>query len=73
MIEIPWQSLDPETLEALLEEIVTRDGTDYGAKELSKEQKTVEARHNLEAGRAVLVWDEATETSSLIDRRDFSG
>ena len=30
-MHIPWDALDAETLTRLLSEIVTRDGTDYGA------------------------------------------
>jgi len=65
-MKIPWDSLSAETLNALLEEIVTRDGTDYGAVEKSIEQKVAFARHQLKSGYAVLVWDSELESASLI-------
>ncbi|MGL5266903.1 MAG: YheU family protein, partial [Plesiomonas shigelloides] len=32
---IPWQQLEPETLNNLLESFVLREGTDYGQQEMS--------------------------------------
>lgn len=72
MIQIPWQSLDTDTLSRLLEEIVTRDGTDYGVNEKSTWERLQQARSALETGRAVLVWNEETETASLVEYRVFS-
>ena len=66
MILVPWQSIPPETLEALLEEIVTRDGTDYGAVEKSTAQKLLAARRQLEAGYAYLLWNDESESASLV-------
>lgn len=70
MIAIPWESLAPETLDALLGEIVTRDGTDYGAVERSTAQKRLHARRQLETGHAVLIWDSETGTASLVAREE---
>ena len=39
LIEVPWQELEESTLNNLIEEFVTRDGTDYGELELSMDQK----------------------------------
>ncbi|MBX2882410.1 MAG: YheU family protein [Granulosicoccus sp.] len=65
-MNIPWDSLDSETLVRLLTEIVTRDGTDYGAREISTEAKVASAQQALTSGRAMLYWDDETETASLI-------
>ncbi len=27
---VPWQELEPDTLDNLIQEFVSRDGTDYG-------------------------------------------
>lgn len=37
---IPWQQLEPETLNNLLESFVLREGTDYGQQEMSFAEKT---------------------------------
>lgn len=69
MIEIPWSNLEAATLRRMLEEIVTRDGTDYGAVEVDIGRRIEQAMQALRQGRAQLVWDEATETASLLERR----
>ena len=63
---IPEKTLKKEVLESLLEEIVTRDGTDYGEQELSTEQKVNNALRALEHGRMKLLWDAEIESASLV-------
>ncbi|MBL4868934.1 MAG: YheU family protein [Pseudomonadales bacterium] len=65
MTEIPYESLDQEVLLNLLEEIVTRDGTDYGYAEVSTEEKVSEAYSSLKNGSAKLVFNEQTDSCSL--------
>jgi len=65
-VEIPWQELDSETLDRMLSELVTRDGTDYGARERTTEEKVENARKALAAGRALLYWNEELESASLV-------
>lgn len=65
-MKIPWQSVNTETLDSLLEEIVTRDGTDYGAIEKSTEQKVTFARNQLKSGYAVLFWNSEIESATLL-------
>ncbi|EGP05521.1 hypothetical protein GEW_07148 [Pasteurella multocida subsp. gallicida str. Anand1_poultry] len=36
---IPWQELEEETLNNIVESFILREGTDYGQCELSLEQK----------------------------------
>lgn len=64
-MEIPWKALDEKVLERLLEEVVTRDGTDYGANEKTRQQKIAEARKALQTGKAVLQWDADLESASI--------
>ena len=65
-MHIPWESIEEATLERLLAEIVTRDGTDYGLVEHSTAAKVRAARKALEQGRAQLHWDEESETAALV-------
>ena len=44
-MDIPWQQLQPETLHSLIEEFITRDGTDYGEKEAEHESKIKQIYH----------------------------
>ena len=53
---IPWQDLDPETLDNLIESFVLREGTDYGEYERSLADKVADVKQQLKRGEAVLVW-----------------
>jgi uncharacterized protein YheU (UPF0270 family) len=70
MIEIPLSRLDDDVLQAVIEEFITREGTDYGQIEMSLSQKVAQVRKQLQQGLAVVVFDEATETTSIaaVDR-----
>lgn len=63
---IPFDSLERETLENVLNDIVSRDGTDYGAYDLSLEQKREQALRALKSGEAVLLFDTESETIQLV-------
>lgn len=69
---IPYDSLDPETLENVLNDIVSRDGTDYGDYELSTEQKRDQALRALRSRQAVLVFDTESETIQLVSTQSLS-
>lgn len=66
MIEIPLSRLDDELLQAVIEEFITREGTDYGHVDLSLAQKVAQVRKQLQQGLAAVVFDEVTETTSII-------
>ena len=71
MVEIPIAELDPATLLNVVDDLVTRDGTDYGAEERTREQKTRALMRQLERGEAKLVFDPATETIGLMTKEEF--
>ena len=60
-IELSPEDLSAEALRGLIEEFVTRDGTDYGAVECSVEEKIAQVTAQLESGDARLVFDPETE------------
>lgn len=65
---IPYDSLASETLNNILVEIVTRDGTDYGDYDLSLEQKCQQAQLMLKNQQAFLVFDTESETIKLVSQ-----
>ncbi|MES2824420.1 MAG: YheU family protein [Pseudomonadota bacterium] len=67
---IPHQQLSPEALRGLIEEYITRDGTDYGIQEISLMQKVQQVEQQINRGDVVVVFDIATESVSLLSRRD---
>jgi uncharacterized protein YheU (UPF0270 family) len=64
-MDIPWQELNPETLRSLIEEFITREGTDYGVQEVSLETKVKQVHRQLELGKIKLVFDAETESCDL--------
>ena len=68
LLEIPPSRLTPEVLTALLEEFASRDGTDYGARELSLEEKTAQLRVGLDAAELALLYDGDSEQWDLVSR-----
>ena len=65
---IPFESLAPETLDNVLSDIVSRDGTDYGNYDLSLDQKREQALRALKSGDAVLLFDTESETIQLVSK-----
>ena len=65
-IEVHHTALTREALRGLVEEFVTRDGTDYGARERSLEEKVAEVMRQLERGEARIVVDSEAETATIV-------
>jgi uncharacterized protein YheU (UPF0270 family) len=68
-LDIPWQKLEEPTLRSLVEEFVTRDGTDYGSREASHESKVEQVLRMLREGRVKVVFDAETESCDLREVR----
>lgn len=64
--KIPIDRLTPEALQGVIEEFISREGTDYGAVEASMETKIRQVRSKLESGMAVLLFDDETETTQIL-------
>jgi uncharacterized protein YheU (UPF0270 family) len=64
-IEIPPGQLNAETLQAVIEEFITREGTDYGMEDYSLEQKVHQIKCQLDRGEVLIVFDPLTETCTL--------
>ena len=66
---IPYDMLDPDTLQRMLEDFVTRDGTDNGY-DASLEQRVTTLRRQIERRQVVIVFHPDTGDTSLAHRRD---
>lgn len=69
---IPYDSLGKDTLETILDDIVSREGTDYGDYDLSSEQKRQQALNALKSGSAVLLFDTESETIKMVPKDTLS-
>lgn len=64
--------LSPGALRGLVEEYVTREGTDYGQGEWSLEEKVAQVFRQLEAGEARIVFDLELESASIVTAPEFA-
>ena len=64
--KIPVEALSPQALDGLIEEFVTREGTDYGAEERTLDDKKDAVRRQLDSGDVAIVFDPETQTSNII-------
>lgn len=71
MIEIPPGRLQRETLDALIEAFILREGTDYGSVEVSLGDKLSQVRRQIERGEVFITYDPATENCNLMTREEF--
>jgi uncharacterized protein len=62
---IPTNKLSPQALQGVIEEFISRNGTDYGEKESSLETNFRQVKYKLEIGSAVLVFDDKTKTTNI--------
>ena len=67
-VVVPYTELAPDLLHAVIESYVLREGTDYGEKEFSLEDKVAHVAKQLKRGDANIVFDPETETVSIIRR-----
>jgi uncharacterized protein YheU (UPF0270 family) len=67
---IPHQQLSPDALQGLIEEFITREGTDYGEIEFSLAQKVKQVEQQLARGDVVIVFDVASESVSILTKHD---
>ncbi len=62
---IPVNKLSAHALKGVIEEFISRNGTDYGAIEASLETMVRQVKSKLKDGSAVLVFDDETETTNI--------
>lgn len=65
-VSVPHTALDSDVLRALIESFVLREGTDYGERELSLDEKFARVLRLLEGGEARIVFDPQTETVDIV-------
>lgn len=68
---IPWQELEESTLYNVLDSFILREGTDYGERELSLEEKRSRLLAQLKADKVVIVWSELHESLDIKDKNAF--
>jgi hypothetical protein len=65
---VPFNELSPEALQGVIEEFVTRDGTDYGERKIPLDTKIQQVMNQLHAGNVLIVFDQKTETCNIVSK-----
>lgn len=67
---IPYEQLSSDALQGLIEEFITREGTDYGEEEISLSVKVEQIKQLLKRQEIVVVFDTTSESVSILSRHD---
>ena len=65
-VTIPHRELSEAALRGVVESFVLREGTDYGQRNYSLEEKIAAVMRQLDRGEAAIVFDADTETVSIV-------
>ncbi len=65
---IPFQELSTEALQALMEDFVTRDGTDYGQIEMSMQEKSEYLLTRLKRGDLLISYNAELQSCGLVTK-----
>lgn len=68
---IPLEQLSKETLTAIIDDFILREGTEYGEIDVSQQDKIAQVRKQLEQGDAVLVYSELHESVNILPKDQF--
>jgi uncharacterized protein YheU (UPF0270 family) len=72
-IRVAPDDLKRDTLRAVIESFVLREGTDYGVHETSLEDKVAQVLLQLRRGEAHITFDPATESINVVVTNAISG
>jgi uncharacterized protein YheU (UPF0270 family) len=64
--------LSSEAIEGLVEEFITREGTDYGLREHSLEEKRTMVMRQLTRREIAIVFDFESESTTLVPRAELA-
>ena len=65
-VEIPHRELSEAALRGVVESFVLREGTDYGQRDYSLEEKIAAVMRQLDRGEAMIVFERETGTVSIV-------
>lgn len=63
---VPHTELSVEVLRGVVESVVLREGTEYGEREFSLEDKVAQLMQQLQAGAAQIVFDPTSQTVDIV-------
>ena len=63
---VPYTELSPEALRGVIEAFVLREGTEYGERDVSLEDKVSQVTRQLRRGEARIVFDPESESIDIV-------
>lgn len=63
---VPWSEIPKESLKNLVEAFILREGTDYGAQEVSLSEKCEQVMLAIKTGQAYIVYDGDSESFDIL-------
>lgn len=66
---IPIDQLSEEALNGLMEEFISREGTEYGSRSYSMDEMLAQVKSQLDSAEVLVVFDAETSTCNLV-RKD---
>ena len=71
-VEVPASALSAAALSGLVDEFITREGTDYGPREHSFEEKKASVMRLIASGAVVILYELESESTTL-QRKELVG
>ena len=65
VIRVPYDRLSADALDGIIEEFISREGTDYGDYNYSFDDKKEQVREQIRRGLVVILFDSVGETCQL--------
>lgn len=66
VIRVPADMLSPEALDGIMEDFITREGTDYGLYEYSLDDKKAQVLAQIRSGQVIILFDPFAESCHLV-------
>ena len=70
-VEVPPEALSEETLRAVVDSFIYREGTDYGWQEAHHDTKSQQVLKQIAKGHVKIVFDPNTESLTLMTEREW--
>lgn len=67
-VEVPHTELPPQTLRAVIESFVLREGTDYGERDATFDGKVADVMRQLERREAAIYYDPGSDSVDIVRR-----
>lgn len=71
-VAVPYTELSPEALRGVIESFVLREGTEYGEREFTLEEKLAQVMQQLERGEARIMFDPVSNSVAIVESRKLA-